>query len=99
MINNLPDKLKQQRRLHHYSQKQVADALHLSPSIVSGYETGERTPSLPALIELSELYHCTTDFLLGKSDDLEHPAIDVSHLTIQQQIAVQNLIDTLRVKS
>ena len=44
MIKDLPEKLKKLRIKYGYSQKQVADKLQVSPSIVSGYETGERTP-------------------------------------------------------
>lgn len=49
MIKGLPEKLKEQREKYHYSQKYVADQLHVSPSIISGYETGERTPSTEKL--------------------------------------------------
>ena len=45
MIQGLPEKLKKLRERYHYSQKDVAKQLHISPSIVSGYESGERTPS------------------------------------------------------
>ena len=48
MIKDLPNKLKSLRNKYGYSQKQVADKLEISPSIVSGYETGERTPSTEA---------------------------------------------------
>lgn len=57
MINGLPDRLKALRLKYHYSQKQVADLLNMSPSIVSGYETGERTPSVEVLLSFSYLYN------------------------------------------
>ena len=66
MIKGLPEKLKEQREKYHLSQKDVADQLHISPSIISGYETGERTPSTEKLLALSYLYHCSTDYLLGR---------------------------------
>ncbi len=44
MIKGLPEKLRNLRTRYKYSQKQVAQKLGVSPSIVSGYETGERTP-------------------------------------------------------
>ena len=69
MIKGLPEKLKEQREKYHYSQKYVADQLHVSPSIISGYETGERTPSTEKLLALSYLYHCSTDYLLGRKHD------------------------------
>ena len=50
MINGLPEKLQQLRAKYGYSQKQVADKINVSTSVISGYETGERTPSTDVLI-------------------------------------------------
>ena len=55
MINGLPEKLKILRLKYGLSQKQVADRIEASPSIISGYETGERTPSIDVLVSLSSL--------------------------------------------
>ena len=52
MIKELPEKLKAQRVQLGLSQKDVANKLGVSPSIVSGYETGERTPSTEILLAL-----------------------------------------------
>ena len=68
MIKDLPIKLKDLRIKYGLSQKQVADKLNLSPSIISGYETGERTPSVENILALSYLYKCSTDYLLGLED-------------------------------
>ena len=38
----------------------------VSPSITSGYETGERAPGTEAPLALSYLYRCSADYLLGK---------------------------------
>lgn len=43
------------RAKYGYSQKQVAEKLGVSPSIVSGYKAGERTPSTEILLSLSYL--------------------------------------------
>lgn len=52
MIKGLPEKLQKLRSKNGLSQKQVADRIGVSPSIVSGYETGERTPSTDVLLSL-----------------------------------------------
>ena len=69
MINGLPKRLRQMREQMGLSQRTVAKHLNISASIVSGYETGERTPSTENLLALSYLYHCTTDYLLGKEKE------------------------------
>ena len=55
MIKNLAGRLKELRIQNKLTQKQVSELLGISPSIISGYETGERTPS--AEILLSRLLH------------------------------------------
>ena len=55
MIKDLSTKLKELRMSHNLSQADVAKKLGISPSIVSGYETGERTPSTENLLALSYL--------------------------------------------
>ena len=96
MIKNLPAKLKELRIKHWLSQKQVAEKLNLSPSIISGYETGERTPSVENILALSYLYKCSTDYLLGKPTDTPYNNLDTKGLNDSQIQAIQNLINTIR---
>lgn len=96
MIKNLPEKLKILRLKYGYSQKQVATKLGVSPSIVSGYETGERTPSTDILLSLSYLYNCSTDYLLGKQPQSPDTFINVKGLTDNQIAAIENLIETIK---
>lgn len=98
MIKGLAERLKDLRIQSKLTQKQVADVLNISPSIVSGYETGERTPSTEVLLSLSYLYKCTTDYLLGKTNETPRHSIDVSGLTSSQIQAISNLIDTIKQK-
>lgn len=96
MIKGLPEKLKNLRIQYGLSQKQVAELADLSPSIVSGYESGERTPSTEKLLALSYLYHCSTDYLLGKDSSKPSSTIDVEGLSDEQIKAVTNLIQSMR---
>lgn len=94
MIKNLPKKLKSLRVKYGMSQKQVADKLGVSPSIVSGYETGERTPSTDMLLSISYLFNCSTDYLLGKSNEKPSMQIDTSKLNDNQIQAINSLIES-----
>lgn len=84
MINGLGQRLQEQRILRNFSQKQVASSIGVSASVISNYESGERTPSLDILISLAHLYHCSADYLLGinKSDTVK--LLDVSMLNDEQ---------------
>ncbi|MCM1365040.1 MAG: helix-turn-helix domain-containing protein [Faecalibacterium sp.] len=96
MIKGLPEKLRNLRARYRYSQKQVAEKLGVSPSIVSGYETGERTPSTEILLALSYIYNCSTDYLLGKMINSPQTPIDVTELTSNQINAIINFIDSMK---
>lgn len=96
MIKELPQKLKQLRISHNYSQKEVAKKLGISPSIVSGYETGERTPSTEVLLALSYLYKCSTDYLLGKTTKTPSIILDTDGLNQEQIQVLQSLIKVMK---
>ncbi len=95
MIGGLPEKLKELRIKCGYSQRRVAKILNLSPSIVSSYENGDRTPSTDVLLSLANLYRCSTDYLLGK-DKKPQKTLDVDGLTSDQIRLLQDLVDTMR---
>lgn len=96
MIKDLSTKLKELRMSQNLSQADVAKKLEISPSIVSGYETGERTPSTENLLALSYLYKCSTDYLLGRSSNKPSVVLDTDGLTFEQIQALQTLIKTMR---
>lgn len=96
MIKNLSVRLKELRMSQNLSQADVAKKLEISPSIISGYETGERTPSTENLLALSYLYKCSTDYLLGKSNDKPFIVLDTDGLTSEQVEVLQDLIKVMK---
>jgi len=96
MINGLPEKLRELRAKSGLSQRTVAKTLDVSPSIISSYELGERTPSVENLLSLSYLYRCSTDYLLGKEAVMLKPTIVVEGLTPKQIHLVAELIETMK---
>ncbi len=96
MINGLPEKLRSLRTKYGFSQKQVADKIGVSPSVVSGYETGERTPSTEVLLSLSYLYNTSSDYLLGRQVNSPESMISVDGLTDDQISAIINLIESIK---
>lgn len=99
MIENLAEKLKTLRLQNNLTQKAVADRLGLSPSIISGYETAERTPSAEILLALSSLYRCSTDYLLGIENTKPAVTLDVSGLSPEEIGMLQSLIAIMKKKS
>lgn len=96
MIKSLPQKLKTLRMKYNLSQKEVASILGISPSIVSAYETGERTPSTENLLALSYLYKCSVDYLLGKEQDMPQVVLGTNGLNDEQVRVLQELIKVMK---
>ncbi len=91
MVMGLAERLKGLRAKLKLSQREVANILEVSPSVISAYESGERTPSVEVLLRLSNLYQCSTDYLLGRTEETPATKIDVSDLTgfqVQTLLAV-----------
>lgn len=50
------------------TQQDLAERLGGAKSTVAMYEKGDRKPSLEVLVKLSEIFNCTIDYILCKSD-------------------------------
>lgn len=96
MVYCLGQRLQEQRRLKHLSQKEVAASIGISASIVSNYESGERTPSVEILIALARLYHCSTDYLLGFDQTDRDRLLDVSMLNSEQRRLLQHFLSSIQ---
>ena len=92
MIKDLPSRIKELRIRLGYSQKQVAQLLGFFPSIISDYETGERTPSTEMILSLQ----CSTDYLLGKKTASSPSTLDVTGLSNEEIRALRTLVSAIR---
>lgn len=95
MIQGLSEKLKTLRMQFNYSQKEVSDLLDISPTALSGYETGDKTPSLERLVKFANLYHVSSDYLLGLDKTDSSRTVDVSHLSDEQYLTISKLISLM----
>ena len=95
MIKGLPEKLKSLRKQYGLSQREAASRLGISPSVISAYENGERTPSTENLLALSYLYKCSTDYLLGKESEPPKIILNTDKLSPKQLQILSDLIDTM----
>lgn len=99
------EKVKNLRKLHAYSQKQVAECLGVSPTQISDIEKGKSSPSFKRAIMLASLFNTSLDYLAGISDKI---IVDKQHksefnllfetLTHDQQMKVLGYIDCLKDK-
>ena len=89
-------KLKELRIHSGLTQKQLAKRMGVSKSVISYYELQERSPSPEILIQLTSIFHVSSDYLLGIEKEA---SIDISGLTEDDIHLVRLLIETLRQKN
>ena len=91
----LAQRLKQLREERQLSQRVLAQRLGCSPSIISSYETGERTPSVQNLVALADLYHVSLDYLFGR-ETRNLWELNTSGLSPAQVDALRVIIEAIR---
>lgn len=81
------------REKYHFSQSEVARQIGATPALISAYEKQERKPSIEKLVLLADIYHVSTDYLLGRTHkDDSARVINVDHLTEVQVKIVRDLV-------
>lgn len=97
MIYGLPERLRDLREKCGLSQGDVAKRLDIAASNISGYERGERTPSLPTMLSLSYVYNCSVDYLLGKKqEDTSRVTVDISEVPMEHRKIIYDMVDALK---
>lgn len=108
-LGDILAELRQDRGL---SQREMAELLYISASGVSAFEHNTRTPSLQILLRYANIFHVTTDYLLGLTPVSLSPTLlekeffgDVNYATIikmlemlkpEQREALLTILDNMR---
>ena len=93
---NFGNRLKELRLQAGLTQKQLADQLNITKSVVSFYELRERTPSPEVLIKLATIFHVSTDYLLGIE---RSKSVDITGLDEEDEKVIRIVVETLRNKN
>lgn len=91
--NNLGEGIKNLRIAQGMTQEELAKRINVSKATVSAYENGSRLPSYGVLIKLSQLFHVSTDSLLGVGTK---QFLDVTGITPRQQNTLCEIIAAYR---
>ncbi len=78
------------------TQEELARRVHVTKSTISYYELLERSPSPDVLVRLADVFHVTTDYLLGIQN---RKFIDVTDLSDEDMQFLLLTIETLRRKN
>lgn len=86
----IADKIKELREANNLTQTELSKKLGITRSSVNAWELGISVPSTTYLIELAQLFHVSTDYLLGLPTN---NTIDVSQLSEREIVLVYELVD------
>lgn len=62
------NRLKKLRQSYNMTQQDLSKAIRLSKANVSKYESDQIQPSMETIVLISELFHVSIDYLLGKPE-------------------------------
>ena len=63
------DRLKLLRTSNKFTQQDLADKLEVSQRTIAFYEKGERHPDYESLLKLADIFECSVDYLLGRTNN------------------------------
>ena len=68
------ESIKRLRKKHNENQQKLADAIGVSRSTVSMWETAGSQPDNDMLNKLADHFHVTVDYILGRDEQKKEPA-------------------------
>lgn len=71
ILSKLPERLKDLMQEAELNVPALSDKINVEASAVLRIVKGERLPSATTLVNLADVFNCTTDYLLGLSDILD----------------------------
>ena len=92
---NIADKIRYLRDKSGYTQTDLAIRLGISRSAVNSWEMSLSSPSIYNIIEMTQIFHVSADYLLSTSDKL---LIDISSLTNEEQEIILKLLNCFEAK-
>lgn len=67
------DNLRKLREKKKMTQTRLSVEIEVSQEIISHYEVGESKPNIDNLIKIADFFHCSTDYLLNRTNDPTMP--------------------------
>lgn len=92
----IAERIKFLREQKNYTQTELAKKLGITRSSVNAWEMGISVPSTQYLVELSNMFSVSTDYLLGVE---KTSPIDISGLTEQDIEMIYTLAEYLKSKN
>ncbi len=94
----LADKIIDLRKKNGWSQEELAEKLGVSRQSVSKWEGAQSVPDMGRVVQMSELFGVSTDYLLKDSLEKEEPAEDAPTDSMTRTVGMEEANAFLRVK-
>lgn len=88
------NRIKILREEFEYTQQDLANKLDCSKSVIGLYESETRKPSLEILVRLSEIFDCSIDYILCKTDIRNPEKVNINKADIAFASGVKGLNET-----
>ena len=89
----IAERIKMLRENQHLSQTALAKRLGITRSSINAWEMGISTPSTTYLVELSQIFHVSIDYLLGLDKNV---SLDITGLDTEQVRILTDLAEHFR---
>ncbi|MBQ7788978.1 MAG: helix-turn-helix transcriptional regulator [Clostridia bacterium] len=93
MFLNVADRIRYLREKAGMTQTDLANKLGISRSAVNSWEMSLSSPSLTNIIEMSRIFHVSSDYILSSSEKL---LIDITELNNEQREIIFKLIECFK---
>ena len=95
MVLNIADRIRYLRDKAGMTQTDLAKRLGISRNAVNAWEMSVSVPTLSNVVEMSRIFHVTTDYILSISDKV---LLDISELDNNERELVMKLVECLNNK-
>lgn len=92
MLYSLNERIKELRIGQGQSQVEFARKLGVTKQCVSNWENDNVVPSIEMLVKMADVFHVTTDYMLGRD---QRRYIDISGLSTEQAGHISLLVNDL----
>lgn len=77
----MPNRIRELRKQHGLTMKQLGAKVGLAESTISQYETGKRQPDNETLLKFGELFDVSVDYILGSAQKQPSPDVTMDDFT------------------
>jgi len=90
MILTTSERIKELREKNGYTQSSLAKRLSITRACVNAWEMGISAPSTENLAELSQIFHVSSDYILGLNSD---ESVSIVHLKHEEKEIIYRLLN------